>query len=228
MQAIAYFSASFYVARAGIYFNRVLMVSHLAQQPDEELAKLRELWFGDLRAVGRFYVQMIQQAEGIYKQLPNLPALTLPKLPDDYFDWAKAFLQNFRSALTVGSQEELMFSYGFYLGNTLCNLEVLNWALSLHAIGGAKGFAQQKQVAELLNDISSTQFKWGAPALLLGRVEKTQYLWQAWRYLDDLLRQLHEIGAKDNVERYPALAEFVAPLAYQIEEETKKIYAHFS
>ena len=224
MPPLYYFSASFYAARAGIYFNRVLMVSHLAQNEDADISKLRELWFQDLRNVGKFYVQMIQQADNIYKNMPQLPPLSLPKYPDDYFEWAKQFLQNIRTTLTVGTQEECLFAYGFYLGNTYCNTEVLDWTLALHAVASEKGFDQQKQVAVLLDDLSDTQFKWGAPAMLLGRDEKLTYLWQTWRYIDDLIKQMHDIKAKNDVTKYPELARFCLPLSSRIEEESKKIF----
>ncbi len=227
-----YFSASFYAMRAGIYFNRVLMVSSLAQQPDAGISALRDRWFAELRETGRFYVDMIKQATAVYQQQGSLAPLTMPKFPDDYFTWAATFLQTFRTTLTVGTQSELLFSYGYCLGNAYCDLEVLRWALELQEIGGGLGFDQDKQINTLLADLSETQFRWAAGAILLGKDEKTHYLWQAWRYVDDLLKQLidrHKQNAADpsrGADYYRKLAQFVEPLSIQIAEESKKVFEH--
>ncbi len=49
-----YFGASYYASRAAVYFNRVLLVSSLAQNPDVKVSKIRDDFFAFLKKMDGF------------------------------------------------------------------------------------------------------------------------------------------------------------------------------
>lgn len=76
-----YFTASFYAARLGSYFNRVLIASQLSETQDIDLIKLRQLWIEEMRTISPYYVKMLSQAQGIYQHFfANLPTVNPLKM----------------------------------------------------------------------------------------------------------------------------------------------------
>lgn len=220
-----YFTASFYAARLGSYYNRVLIASQLSETQDMDLIKLRQLWIEELRNISPFYVKMLAQAQGIYQHFfSNLPKINAPQDANEYFDWSLNYLNYIGSTLTLGNANESIYSYAFHMGNIYCNLETLNWSLGLHSIAKEKNMAQHKQIAQSLEEISKSKTKWSAAAINLGNYTEFKELWQIWRTLQNDLEGIELLNAANNEEKYIALSKLLMPNIEAIEAAGKKIF----
>jgi hypothetical protein len=216
------FLASYYSTKAAVYFNRVLLVSNLAQHPDPRVSALREVFFQKLRDSGRYYVENIKQANEIYLEM-NLPALDLPRLPNDYFAWLSEFRANLRNTTTDQSNEQLIIDYAFYMASISTDLALLNWSKQLH-LEAPLATNQFEQIESSINDIKNTKFNWAAFAMLLGKNDQLRFFWEEWQSLDHLLEQYLAFDVVNKPENTTDSMRFSEALLPKFDEKATQIF----
>lgn len=190
------FLASYLPVQAGTYFNRVLLVSQLAEIETDGVPELRDELFGQLQKVGKNYIQNIQYANHIYTNW-NLPPLTLPKFPNDYFLWCSAFVRHLKEIIEPNGPEAWMHSYGYNLGDLCTSCWVLQTILQIQKrTDGA--FDYTEQIENSVEDIAGIKFRFGAPAILLAKHDDDAYrfMWEHWQVLDKLMQALLDCNLK--------------------------------
>lgn len=184
------FLASYLPTQAGTYFNKVLIVSQLAEIKEGNVPEVYNELFGQLQTVGKNYIQNIQYANHLYTNW-GLPPLTLPKFPNDYFLWCSAFIRHLKEIIEPNDPESWMHSYGYNLGDLSTTCWVLQTVLLIRQkTGGA--FDYTEQIKSSAEDIIGLKFRFGAPAILLAKhdEDKYQFMWEEWRILDGLMQDL--------------------------------------
>jgi hypothetical protein len=215
------FQLSYLSADAGIYFNRVLFVSSLAQHPDPKVAAIREEYFGFLRTQGRYYVGNIQKANGAYLEL-GLPALELPKYPNDFFDWISAFRKNLLTKVEEQSLERWTIDYGYYMASISGDIGLLQWALRLKA-EAPNAPDQTKQIESLISSAQRSKQIMAGLSMLLGSNEPLRILWQEWKSLEALLDQLLAYDLPNDPEKFQEAISFSEALLAKYRERAEAI-----
>ncbi|MCP4441105.1 MAG: hypothetical protein GY810_19445 [Aureispira sp.] len=191
------FLASYLPVQAGTYFNRVLLVSQLAEVTTDGVPELRDEMFGQLQKVGKNYIQNIQYANHLYTNW-GLPPLTLPKYPNDYFLWCSAFVRHLKEIIEPDDPETWIHNYGYNLGDLSTSCWVLQTILTIRKkTNGAFDYAEQ--IANSIEDIAGIKFRFGAPAMLLTKHDDATYrfMWEHWQTLDGLLQDLIDCNLKE-------------------------------
>lgn len=217
MTKIKLFLASYLSTDASTYFNRVLIVSNLAQHPDPKVSEFRESFFQSLRNTGRQYVENIQHANSIYREL-NLPELELPRFPDDYFTWVDKFRKYLRGTAPEKSEEQWIVDYGFYMASLCADLSILIWSLNLH-LYALEAPEQLTQIEKTISDSNNTKFLWAGTALLLGQNNNLRFLWEEWQSLNNLLEQLFTKADVSNRNKLVETLSFLEALLPKFHEK---------
>jgi hypothetical protein len=211
------FLASYLSSQASTYFNRVLMVSSLAQHPDEKVSEFRDSFFESLRNSGRQYVDNIKNANEIYSDM-DLPELDLPRFPEDYFKWMERFRKNIRNSVENQSEDQLIIDYAFYMASICSDLAILVWALYLHQYA-PNGPNQAAQLKKSIDDSKNAKFIWAGTAVLLGQREDLRFLWEEWQSLDNLLDQFYAFAIPENTENIVEAISFADALLPKFHEK---------
>ena len=216
-----YFIASYLSTQAATYFNRVLLVSSLAQHPDAKVAELRETFFQSLKNGGSQYINNIIQANNIYTDM-DLEELDLPRLPEDYFHWVDAFRKNLRATTTENSTEQLIVDYAYHMACICTDLALLGWSLYLHLHAPAAP-DQMPQIKSSISDLQRSKLIWSSTAILLGREEDMHFMWAEWQTLNHLLDQLHAFDLLNKPENQEAALNFADALLPKFHETVDNI-----
>lgn len=220
------FQLSYLSADASIYFNRVLLVSSLAQHPDPQVAALRENFFGFLKKQGRYYVGNIQKANAAYLEL-GLPAMELPRFPNDFFDWISAFRKNLISSVDAESQERWIMDLGYYMASISGDIGLLQWSLKLHH-EAPNAPNQIKQIESLTQAAQRAKQIMKGLSMLLGSDEQLRILWQEWKSLEALLDQLLAYDLPNDPTTFEEAIAFSEALLSKYRERSEAIYKHLS
>ena len=199
-----------------------MLVSNLAQHPDPRVSALREVFFQELKDSGRYYVENIKQANEIYLEM-DLPALDLPRFPDDYFTWLSEFRANLRNTTTDQSNEQLIIDYAFYMASISTDLALLNWSKQLH-LEAPLATNQLEQIESSINDIKNTKLNWAAFAMLLGKNEQLRFFWEEWQSLDHLLEQYLAFDVISKPENTADAMRFSEALLPKFDEKASQIF----
>lgn len=221
MQANQLFQMSYLSADAAVYFNRVLLVSSLAQHPDAQVATLREAFFGFLKTQGRHYVGNIQRANHYYLEL-GLPALDLPKFPNDYFTWIGQFRKNLRDKIGSKNSNAYLFDFSYSMASLSGDIALLQWSLQLHATAPAAP-NQRPQMESLINSVKDNKFRMPAPAMLLATEDAYRFIWQEWKSLEALLDQLLAFELPEKPEVFQQAIDFCDALLAKFRERAAYI-----
>ena len=216
-----YFIASYLSTQSATYFNRVLIVSSLAQHPDDKVVEIRESFFESLKSGGKQYINNIIQANHIYTEM-DLAELDLPRLPEDYFNWVEAFRKNLRATTTDQSAEQLIIDYAYHMGSICTDLALLAWALYMHLHAPAA----PNQIPQIENSIADSQRSktiWSSTAMLLGQKEELHVMWTEWKTLNDLLNQLYAFDLINKPENQEAALNFADALLPKFHETVDKL-----
>lgn len=216
------FQLSYLSADAGIYFNRVLLVSSLAQHPDPKVAALREKFFSFLKTQGRYYVGNIQKANAAYLEL-GLPALELPRFPNDFFDWISTFRKNLISSVDEQSEERWIMDYGYYMGSISGDVSLLQWSLKLH-YEAPNAPNQVKQIESLIQAAQRAKQIMKGLSMLLGSNENLRILWQEWKSLEALLDQFLAYDLPNDPAKFEKAIAFSEALLAKYREGSETIY----
>ncbi len=216
-----YFLASYLSTQASTYFNRVLLVSNLAENPDPKVVELREAYFQSLRNAGQQYVANIVQANSIYDEF-NLPELDLPRLPEDYFHWVEAFRKHLRASVEENSKEQFLVDYAYHMASICTDLAIFVWSMYLH-LHAKQGPDMLPNLKQFVEGSQRSKLIWAGTAVLLGRQEGLLFLWQEWQSIDHLLNQFYAFGILENSEKQQEALYFADALLPKFHETVDRI-----
>lgn len=196
-----FYSIGYAAAEAGTYFNKVLLVSQLAQSGDEIVDTQFKQCLSQLQPEGPRYAAALVVCEQQVQSLGH-PIPTLPRVPDEYFAWVGDINTTMRSALGINSPEEWLYSYGWDLGEITCTLGLLDFVYVLQSnLQGKSDYTQQQNI--LFEDLAKTLFRFSTSAVLLGTKPETYFLWEHWKRIDEQLQPL----TKDTSQTHTAIRE---------------------
>lgn len=180
------FLAAYYIVYPATYFNKVLMVSELAQHPNPTVAAARDQWMKELKESGGQFVMQIKEAIKIAENF-GIAYPPLPRFPEEYFNWVSELTQNFNQKFPSQSKEGLAFQLGFDLANTASNLSIMYASLFLQK-ETANVIDKTAQVQHLIKDSFNSDFKSGGTAMLLSMQLSNDAIREEWIQLSDQLK----------------------------------------
>jgi hypothetical protein len=189
-----YFGASYYASRAAVYFNRVLLVSSLAQNPDVKVSKIRDDFFAFLKKNGWVFIQYIQRSDAFYRTL-KLEPLQLPKFPNDYFEWVSAFIGNMKRTLPQNATESILMDLGVKLGAISTELALFTWSSTLHLDAS---YPQIKQLQECIDQINNALLLVASSSMILYQDPSTQFVFEHGQSIRSLLTSFTDFELIDN------------------------------
>lgn len=203
-------------AEAGTYFNKVLLVSQLAQSGDSAIEATFKKLFTQLQSDGPRYAAAITVCEQQVQSLGH-PTPAAPRVPEEYFTWVGDINKTMRSALGINTPEEWQYSYGWDLGEITCTLGLLDFVYELQdELQGASDYTQQ--VSTLVTDLANTVFRFSTSAVLLGTKSETYFLWEHWKRIDEQLQLLAHSDSQNHSTIHEAYLTLVSET-----EEIKKV-----
>ncbi len=178
--------AGYYIAYPGTYFNKVLIISELAQHPDIKVAAVRDRWMQELKESGGQFVNQIGEAVKIANHF-EVGAPPMPKFPNEYFDWAGGIYKAFKAKLLHGSSEVLAFDQGFHLANIASNCNIIKACLHLQL--ETNGVIEKTElINHLIIDSLNSDLLLGGGAILLSRSLNNGKIHEDWKLMSDKLK----------------------------------------
>ncbi len=161
------FYAGYAATIPSMYFNRVLMVSQFAQHPDEEVRKAFQSQFNYLRGEGAPNVQLIKNAVDIAGVF-EIGTKPMPRLPEEYFEWIKFYVDGFEKKFEITSTEYHSFTFARKTAEVMVNLGLMQTAILLTTQSQKKTnlFSSVEKLVAEFNSITLLMF---APTVMLVR-----------------------------------------------------------